>query len=86
MRMSSVFFVVAAVIMALPFGFSLGVLIAYAMAGPMIGQLPMLTIPIATIASIVFALVPWLSARARFAVMAAGTILFVLIALVMAYR
>jgi hypothetical protein len=48
--------VAAAVLVALPFGWGLGVFVAYLVAGRNFGQLPALTVPLCLIASIVFAL------------------------------
>jgi hypothetical protein len=67
-------------ILALPFGWGLGMLAAYVIAGPDFGQLPVGTIPIALIGSIVFAVQPSISAKTRFTVMAAGTAVFVFLA------
>ena len=80
MRIPSVLLVIGATILALPFGWGLGVLVAYAIAGRDFGQLPVGTVPLALIASIAFALLPSISAKIRFAVMAAGTAVFVLLA------
>jgi hypothetical protein len=44
--------VAAAVITALPFGWGLGVIAAYLLAGPSFGQLPALTVPLGIIAAI----------------------------------
>lgn len=81
MRISSILFTAAAVLLALPFGWGLGVVLAYAIAGKDFGQLPAGTVPIALMASVAFAVWPAISARARCAVMAAGTAVFVLISL-----
>jgi hypothetical protein len=80
MRILSALLVIAAVVLALPFGWGLGVFLAYAIAGPDFGQLPAGTIPIALIASIVFALLPSISAKTRFTVMAVGTAVFAFLA------
>jgi hypothetical protein len=53
--------VTAAVVVAFPFGWGLGVKAAYLLAGPDFGQLPSLTVPVGIIAAIVFALMPLLS-------------------------
>ena len=53
MRIFSFFLIAAAVILALPFGWGLGVVFAYAIAGKDFGQLPVGTVPIAIVASIV---------------------------------
>jgi hypothetical protein len=82
MRISSVLFVIAAVLLALPFGWGLGVVLAYAIAGSDFGQLPAGTVPLAIVASIVFALSPKLSPKTRFIIMATGTAGFVLASLI----
>jgi hypothetical protein len=82
MRIPSVLFVAAAVLLALPFGWGLGVVIAYAIAGPDFGQLPAGTVPLAIVAAIVFALSPRLSPKRRFAIMATGTAGFVVASLI----
>lgn len=81
MRISSVIFTTGAVLLALPFGWGLGVALAYAIAGKNFGQLPAGTVPIALMASVAFAPWPAISAKARCAIMAAGTAVFVLISL-----
>jgi hypothetical protein len=53
--------VTAAVVVAFPFGWGLGVTAAYLLAGSDFGQLPALTVPVGIIAAIVFALMPLLS-------------------------
>jgi hypothetical protein len=82
MRTLSVIMVVAAAILALPFGWGLGVVAAYAIAGRDFGQLPVGTVPLAIAASLVFALSPAISPKTRFIVMAGGTAAFVVIGLV----
>lgn len=81
MRISSVIFTAAAVLLALPFGWGLGVALAYAIAGKDFGQLPAGTVPIALIASVAFAVWPAISAKVRCTIMAIGTAGFVLIGL-----
>jgi len=70
---------IAAVILALPFGWGLGVVLAYAIAGPQFGVLPALTIPIATAGAIAFVLASPLPAQMRLAIMAIGTGAFVVL-------
>jgi hypothetical protein len=82
MRLSPVIFTIAAVVLALPFGWGLGVALAYAIAGKDFGQLPAGTVPIALMASTAFAVWPAIPAKIRCAVMAAGTAFFVLISLI----
>jgi hypothetical protein len=79
MRIPPVVLIIAPVILALPFGWGLGVIIAYLIAEPNFGQLPIVTVPLAIAASIVFALVPWLPAQTRVIIMAIGTAAFVVL-------
>lgn len=72
--------IAAAVAMALPFGWGLGVFLAYVLAGSSFGQLPAVTVPLGIVASLVFALWPSLTPRTRLTVLVAGTILFFLFA------
>jgi len=57
------------------------VVVADLAAGPDFGQLPVLTVPVSILASIVFALLPVLSAAKRLMIMVIGTGLFILIGL-----
>lgn len=82
MRIWSVIFTAGAVLLALPFGWGLGVALAYAIAGKDFGQLPAGTVPIALMASVAFAVCPAISAKARCAIMASGTAVFALIGLI----
>jgi hypothetical protein len=82
MRIPSWLIVTAAVLMALPFGWGLGVAIAELAVGPNFGQLPALTVPVSIVGSIVFAVTPVVSPRMRLAIMTAGTLLFVILAAV----
>jgi hypothetical protein len=70
----------AAVVMALPFGWGLGVMAAYLVAGKDFGQLPIMTVPLGLIAAIAFAVLPIVEATTRLKIMVAGTLLFVLFA------
>jgi hypothetical protein len=79
MRVPAWVLVTAAVIAALPFGWGLGVLVAYAVTAGRIGQLPALTVPLAIIGSIVFALSPWLSPGMRLTILAVGTGVFLVL-------
>lgn len=63
-------------VMALPFGWGLGVLAAEAAVGRDVGVLPALTIPVAVTGSIVFALSSVVTPLVRLAIFAAGTVLF----------
>ena len=78
MRIPAFLLVAGAVILALPFGWGLGVVIAYLIAGKEFGQLPAGTVPLAVTGSIVFALASSLSPMTRFVTMAVGTAAFVL--------
>lgn len=73
--------VTAAVVAAFPFGWGLGVVIADLVAGPDFGQLPALTVTVSILASIVFALLPVLSAEKRLMILVIGTGLFILFSL-----
>jgi len=75
--------VTGTVIAALPFGWGLGVVVAYLIAGPNFGQLPALTVPICLIASIVFALMPILTPVKRLMILVIGAGLFILIGLLL---
>jgi hypothetical protein len=77
MRVPPAIFVAAAVLLAPPFGWGLGVMLAYAIAGPDFGQLPAGTVPVSIAASIAFALWPRPSPQTRLAIMAVGTAVFV---------
>jgi len=70
---------VLAVIVAIPFGWTLGVVIARFLAGPNFGQLPLMTVPIALVASIAFAVSRFRTAWTRLAIMLMGTVLLALV-------
>jgi hypothetical protein len=72
-RIPSWLIVIAAVVAALPFGWVLGVLAAQALLGREIGVFPVLTILVAVIGSIVFALSSRFSPATHLAVTAGGT-------------
>lgn len=72
--------VTAAALLALPFGWGLGVLAAYLIGGKNFGQLPVATVPLGIIAALVFALRPSLDASFRLEILAGGTALFILLA------
>jgi hypothetical protein len=80
MRVPAWALVTAAVIAALPFGWGLGVFVAYLVTAGRIGQLPALTVPLAIIGAIVFALSPWLSPGTRLTILAVGTGVFLVLA------
>jgi hypothetical protein len=71
--------VTAAVLVALPFGWGLGVFVAYLVAGRNFGQLPALTVPLCLIASIIFALSRSFTPGMRLTIMLIGTGVFVLL-------
>jgi hypothetical protein len=73
-------FTIGAVLAAIPVGYGLGLLAAWLLAGFNFGQLPLITVPLGIVASIVFALVPYVQARTRFAVMI-GALIMVFITL-----
>jgi anti-sigma factor RsiW len=79
-RIPSWILVIGAVIFAIPFGWGLGVLAAYLIAGSNFGQLPLMTVPLGIAAAVAFAAVPRFNAWTRFAVTAGGTALFILAA------
>ena len=78
--MPSWLIVSAAVLLAFPFGWGVGVASALLIGGRNFGQLPALTVPLGIIAAIVFALWPSFKASNRFKVMLAGGVAFVLFA------
>ena len=83
MRMPSALLVVGAVILALPFGWGLGVVAAYLIAGPDFGQLPVGTIPVCIVGAVVFVIASPLLAQWRLAIMAVGTAAFLLLGYLM---
>ncbi len=80
MKIPSWLTVAAAVILAIPFGWGLGVLVAYIIAGKDFGQLPVATVPLGIVASIVFALSPSRTPNTRLKILLGGTVLFILLA------
>ena len=66
----------ATVVLALPFGWGLGLLLAYLIAGKNFGQLPAATVPLGLIAAIAFALWPRFKGGTRFTVMLVGAAVF----------
>ncbi|HLH94733.1 MAG TPA: hypothetical protein VKW08_06400 [Xanthobacteraceae bacterium] len=80
MRTPSWIFVTAAVIVAFPFGWRLGLVLASLIAGRDFGQLPVLTVIIGLAASIAFAVAPILTPGIRLTIMLLGTAIFVLAA------
>ena len=81
MRIPTWALVVAAVLAALPFGWGLGVVASYLIAGNDFGQLPALTVPLCMIAAVSFALSPLLTPGKRLACLVIGTGLFILLGL-----
>jgi hypothetical protein len=71
--------VAGAVVAALPFGWGLGLVIAYAIAGKDFGQLPAMTVPLGIVAAVVFALWPSIRPGTRLTILGAGAILFILL-------
>ena len=69
----------AAVLVALPFGWGVGVVAAYVIAGRDFGQLPAGTVPLGIIAAVLFALSPIARPVMRFAIMTIGTVAFLLL-------
>jgi hypothetical protein len=74
MRIPSWAMKTVAVIVAIPFGWAIGVLLAYLIAGREFGQLPVLTVPVGLVAGIVFALMPVLTTAKRIAIMVISTL------------
>ena len=79
MRVPSWAVVTAAVIAALPFGWGFGVFVAYMVTAGRIGQLPALTVPLAIIGSIVFALSSLLAPWVRLTILLVGTGVFLVL-------
>ena len=72
------------VVLALPFGWGLGVIVAYLIAGKNFGQLPVATVPLGLIAAVAFALWSRVKDTTRFTVLLVGTAAFVFLAWVIA--
>jgi hypothetical protein len=70
--------VTGAVIMAVPFGWGLGVVVAMLAVGRDVGVLPAAIIPFAIIGSIWFALSSAIPPLLRLATLTAGTVLFLI--------
>ena len=71
--------VMAAVLMALPFGWGVGVFAAYLLAGSNFGQLPVATVPLGIVAALAFALWPTVTPSMRLKVTFGGTVAFALL-------
>jgi hypothetical protein len=80
MRGSELLTVVAALVAALPFGWGLGVLAAYILAGQDFGQLPVLTVPLGLLTGVIVAVAPFTTPRKRLAILLAGDGAFLLLA------
>jgi hypothetical protein len=78
-RIPSWVLVTAAVIVAFPFGWGIGVFIAFLIAGRDFGQLPALTVIIGLAASIVFAVAPILTPAIRLTILLVGTGIFLVL-------
>jgi len=72
--------VAAAVVMALPFGWGLGLVAAYLIAEKNFGQLPAATVPLGILAALAFALWPSLRPSTRLKVTLGGSAAFILLA------
>jgi hypothetical protein len=70
----------ATVLLALPFGWGLGLLAAYLIAGKNFGQLPVATVSLGIIVAMVFAFWSSVKLTTRFTVMLVGTVAFILFA------
>lgn len=74
----------AALLLAFPCGWGLGLVAALAIGGTDFGQLPALTVPFGILVALVFAVLPFIALETRVKVLAGGTIFFVLLALLFA--
>ena len=79
MRVPSWVLVTAGVIVAFPFGWGLGVFMAFLIAGRDFGQLPALTVLVGLAASIAFAVSSILTPAIRLVIMLAGTVVFLIL-------
>jgi hypothetical protein len=68
--------VALAIVAAIPFGWGLGVVVAYLLLGPEFGVFPALTIPLCSVVAIVFAVMPRFSAALRLAILVGGAVAF----------
>jgi hypothetical protein len=80
MRIPAWLIVAAAVVLALPFGWGLGLLVAYVVAGKNFGQLPAATVPLGLLAAVAFALWPSFRPSTRLTVTFLGSAAFILFA------
>lgn len=72
--------VAGAVVAAFPFGWGLGVVAAYLIAGSEVGQLPALTVPLGIATALLFAVLPIGKATTRLTILAGGAVGFILLA------
>ena len=72
--------VAAAVVLALPFGWGLGLVAAYIVAGKNFGQLPAVTVPLGILAALAFAVWPSFRPSTRLKVTFVGSVTFMLFA------
>jgi hypothetical protein len=70
----------ATVLLALPFGWGMGLLAAYLIAGKNFGQLPAATVSLGIIVAMIFAFWSSVKLSTRFTVMLVGTVAFILFA------
>lgn len=69
----------ACVVLAFPFGWCLGALIALIIAGPDFGQLPALTVGLGILGSIVFAVWPSIKVDTRLRILFFGSIILIML-------
>jgi hypothetical protein len=70
----------ATILLALPFGWGLGLLAAYLIAGKDFGQLPAATVSLGIVGAMMFAFWSSVELTTRFTVMLVGTLVFILFA------
>jgi hypothetical protein len=68
-------YIILAALLAFPFGYLIGVVFAYLIAGPEMGVLPVATIPPALIAALAIAFWPSLPPERRLAINGLGTVI-----------
>lgn len=64
-----------AILAALPFGWGIGLVAARMLVPGDVGQLPAVTIPVAIVSGLIFAILPLISARTRLNVLLIGAVL-----------
>jgi hypothetical protein len=72
--------VVGAALLALPFGWGLGLLVAYVIAGKNFGQLPVATVPLGIVVALIFAFWPSVKPSTRLKVLLGGSVAFIVFA------